>query len=666
MIESGGAVVQRRGADGHPTREGSGPHGIVTVSPSLAARAGLALVEVERRPALLVRAVSDTITALFGHRVGALLGPADALLELIHPDDRELYERGLEVSDGGLLTVRMRTADGRHRWTDHHLDPWSERDGVSVLIQDVNPRREAEHRAAMCEQWFRSLAHHAPVILFGVDASGRFTQFEYYVERGEIAGRFDVIGRRVAEIFDDLPEHLALLERALAGERVHERLTHRGSTFELHCEAVDLDDARGTTLLGSILNVTSQVRLDQALRENEQYLHTIIHTVTDGILLNDTAGRIKFVNSRLAKLLGVRPEDMIGKHIFDFMDAEGAEQARRNLARRREGHADRFDHRFLRADGTVMWSLVTAKPMYDAAGAHQGSLVAVTDISERKRAEEALRRARDELELRVRDRTIELKRANDRLKDEVKTRRLAEEAALHASRTKSVFLASMSHELRTPLNAIVGYDELLLEEIEASGEGEQYVDDLRRIHSSSLHLLNLINNVLDLSKIEASKMEVSAEQFSIADVARELEATIRPLALKNGNRALVTCDADQVVTTDRTKLKQILLNLLGNACKFTSQGEVRLRLSVVVRGVVVWLICVVSDTGVGIPREQQAQIFQAFTQTESGRRVEQGTGLGLTITKRLCEMLGGDITVDSAVGQGTTFTVCLPVGRASR
>jgi signal transduction histidine kinase len=312
-----------------------------------------------------------------------------------------------------------------------------------------------------------------------------------------------------------------------------------------------------------------------------------------------------------------------------------------------------------------LWSVVAAKPMYDSKGEHLGSLVAVTDITERKLAEQALQRARDELERRVEERTLELAMANHRLQDEVETRRGAEEAAVQANRSKSAFLANMSHELRTPLNAIIGYNEMIIDEIRDTGEGVEHVDDLHRVLGASHHLLSLINDVLDLSKIEAAKMEINVVSFELGEMLRELHSTMIPLALKNGNAARVESpDLGTRISTDRTKLKQILLNLLGNACKFTFEGEIVLRAAVVTRGDLECLDLEVSDNGVGIPRAQQDKIFQAFAQTEEGKDEKYGgTGLGLTISKRLVEMLGGEITVESEVGEGTCFIVSIPLRR---
>jgi len=392
-------------------------------------------------------------------------------------------------------------------------------------------------------------------------------------------------------------------------------------------------------------------------RRDSAYFHTLIHTVNDGILVNAVDGAIEFVNSQLAGLLRATPEEMVGRYIFDYMDEESAAAAKDNLRRRREGAEDQFDFRWQRKDGSAFWSIVAAKPLYDEDGRHRGSLVAVTDITRRKQAEDALLRARDELEQRVAERT-------EALKTEVAERRRAEAEAQAASRTKSLFLANMSHELRTPLNAILGYSELVIEEAEP--EATQLRSDVDRIRGAAVHLLELINNILDLSKIEASKMELAVERFVLGELIEDLRSTILPLMIKNQNRMQVHCPGhDRVVTTDRTKLKQVILNLLSNACKFTRRGWVDLRVNLAWEEGVEWLSVEVVDTGIGIPEHKLPNLFHLFAQADgSVARQYGGTGLGLAISRELCHLLGGEIAVRSTVGEGTTFSLRIPVQAA--
>ncbi len=239
--------------------------------------------------------------------------------------------------------------------------------------------------------------------------------------------------------------------------------------------------------------------------------------------------------------------------------------------------------------------------------------------------------------------------------------RVAMEAAEQADQAKSRFLATMSHELRTPLNAIIGYSELLREE--AADEGhEHYLADLGKILSSAKHLLALINDILDLSKIEAGKMQFVAEHFTVASVVNDVLATAQPLAEKNGNtlQAEVADNAGSM-HSDLTRVRQCLLNLISNACKFTNKGTVKLAVRRLRQGGHDLMQFAVSDTGIGMTAEQLGRLFQPFVQADaSTTRKYGGTGLGLAISRKFCQIMGGDILVSSEMGKGSTFTMQVP------
>ena len=235
---------------------------------------------------------------------------------------------------------------------------------------------------------------------------------------------------------------------------------------------------------------------------------------------------------------------------------------------------------------------------------------------------------------------------------------VARERAVAANATKSAFLANMSHELRTPLNAIIGYAELIIEDVNDAGGDEVIIEDLERVHSAGNHLLGLINDILDLSKVEAGRATVYVEEFSLAALVEEITTLVDPLVSNGDNRLVIAPIASEVMLeTDRVKLKQILFNLLSNAAKFTTKGTISVEAEIVGEEVVIS----VKDTGIGISKEQQARIFEAFAQAdESTTREYGGTGLGLTLSLRLVELLGGGISVDSAPRKGSTFQVKLP------
>ncbi len=235
---------------------------------------------------------------------------------------------------------------------------------------------------------------------------------------------------------------------------------------------------------------------------------------------------------------------------------------------------------------------------------------------------------------------------------------------IEANETKSRFLANMSHELRTPLNAIIGYAELIQETV-SDGDTSKILQDTERIDQSGRHLLALVNDILDLSKIEASQMTLHVEPVSLAALLDEISAQVEPLVAARHNRWGAKLDpALDVIHTDRMRLKQILLNLISNAAKFTTDGAVTLTVAPDGPGHITFAV---SDTGVGIAREQQERIFEAFVQADdSFTRTHQGTGLGLTLSRRFSTLLGGTLTLESVVGQGSTFTTRLPRAAAQR
>jgi signal transduction histidine kinase len=276
-------------------------------------------------------------------------------------------------------------------------------------------------------------------------------------------------------------------------------------------------------------------------------------------------------------------------------------------------------------------------------------------------------------------------------------RRLLQEKkeAEAANRAKSVFLANMSHELRTPLNAIIGYSEILQEDAIELGWGEDSINDLSKIYTAGRHLLAIINDILDFSKIEAGKMEVHSESFNLKLLIDNILATIQPLIQQNNNTLIVNCDSESnVINTDQLKIRQIVLNLLSNAAKFTENGTITFTVAQVceilsnvdqvishdlsktnhdnfdhqdnqnnnANNATNYLIITVTDTGIGIPQEQLENLFEPFTQADSSTtRRYGGTGLGLAISRYFCNMMGGDISVKSVVDQGSEFTVKIPV-----
>src|SRR3984893_3741081 len=259
----------------------------------------------------------------------------------------------------------------------------------------------------------------------------------------------------------------------------------------------------------------------------------------------------------------------------------------------------------------------------------------------------------------------ELKQHEAELADLVQRLQIAREMAEQANRTKSTFLANMSHELRTPLNAIIGLTDMLVNNAPRFGT-EKAVEPLRRVHRAGTHLLGLINQILDLSKIEAGKLELNLENVNILPLVEEVIGTARPLAEQNKNILDVECPRDlPPIEADAMRLRQIILNLLSNACKFTKSGNIKLQVTRALHEGQHFVEIAVIDTGIGMTAAQMSCLFEEFSQADASiERQYGGTGLGLAITRRLCQMMGGDVTVTSEPGKGSTFIVRLPFAAA--
>jgi signal transduction histidine kinase len=253
----------------------------------------------------------------------------------------------------------------------------------------------------------------------------------------------------------------------------------------------------------------------------------------------------------------------------------------------------------------------------------------------------------------------DLEREAERHRETAVRLREAKDMADQANRAKSIFLAKMSHELRTPLNAVIGFSEILLDDVELDGKNSRKKADLERINSAGKHLLSLVTDVLDLSKIESNHIELKIEKFDLGEMAREVVATVEPMMTENKNKLVVKCPSDLgVVSTDQTKLRQAVLNLLSNAAKFTRDGTVTLAVQRRKRQAGDWIEIQVQDTGIGISESDIGRLFQNFGQASRSTSSKYGgTGLGLALSQKLCALMGGGISVKSEVGQGSSFTI---------
>jgi len=386
-------------------------------------------------------------------------------------------------------------------------------------------------------------------------------------------------------------------------------------------------------------------KYEAALRESEERFRNIFEEGPLGIAMANLAdGRFIAVNKALCEMLGYTDAELHQLPFANITHPDHRTEDADAVLQLREGKIQKhiIEKRYLKKNGEVIWAIRALTKILSADGKTFYALVMIHDITERKQAEMALQKYREHLEELVKERTKELEEANLRLQE--------------LDRLKSMFIASMSHELRTPLNSIIGFTGIIL--MGMSGEiSAVQKKQLTMVKNSANHLLDLINDVIDVSKIEAGKTDLNIETFAVSDLALEVEEIFAVATADK--RLILKCSTDDgtEVTSDRRRVKQILVNLVGNAVKFTETGTVSITVSKTQQGVEI-KVC---DTGIGLHREDMEKLFLAFSRINiKNRPMVEGTGLGLYLSQRIAMLLGGEITVESEPGRGSEFTFSLP------
>ncbi|MDP1524364.1 MAG: ATP-binding protein [Rhodocyclaceae bacterium] len=481
------------------------------------------------------------------------------------------------------------------------------------------------------------------------------------------AGWFVVVSLPTAEAFApirDMQQRMllaTLLLTLLAGGLTWWMLRRQLAPIELAAHAIgtrcETDIASGplpnTTQdeIGQLIGGFNQ--LLQALQQRDQYQRALLDNFPFAVWLKDTESRFLAVNAGFVTLFGARSAaELVGKTDFDIASAELAEGYRADdravLASRQQKNVEQE----IDDAGTRKWFESYKAPVIDGAGKVLGTVGFARDITERKHTETELDRYRENLEELVTERTDELA--------------AAKEVAEAASRAKSTFLANMSHELRTPMNAIMGMTDLIMRR----ASDPKQIDQLGKVKAASAHLLHVINDILDISKIEAERLQLEHTDFRLGEILENIASLMGHKATEKGLKLLVDLQQDlpaRRFNGDPTRLGQILLNLTGNALKFTERGAITLRCRCVEdHANDVLLRWEVADSGIGIEPAAQARLFTAFEQADNSMtRKYGGTGLGLAISKRLVAMMGGEIGVESAPGQGSTFWFTVRLGKAT-
>jgi PAS domain S-box-containing protein len=648
--------------------------------------------------------VSDNIREVFGYEPHEFTDDSSFWANHIHPDDAPDVFANLDylfVHDYHEHEYRFRHKDDSYIWTENHLRLVRDENGQPVEIvgslQDISERKHLERELKRQQQMLGAFFNNATAGMIIVD---KYLRYRRINEHGALINGVPVadhLGRTVAEVLPHLASQVepVFLNVLRSGEPV---LNVEVSGFTpADPQTLRYWQASYFPLLGEdeqpegvgtiFVEVSEQKQAVEALRRREELHRLLSESSRDMICLHEPDGTFLYVSNAVKDLLDYEPEELIGTspyRLFHPFDRDDVVRPAHNQALQGPWEG-RIEYRMRQRFGTYIWFETSCRSILDDEGRVVRLQTSSRDISERRRTQEVITHAYDELEQRVAERTQELSQLNELLYQEIEERTRIEEALAeeraslarrveeqtvdlkltnarlaHASRLKDEFLANMSHELRTPLNAILGLSEALQEEVYGPLTTRQR-NSLRSIEESGRHLLALINDILDLSKIEAGKTELEITMVEVEALTQASLRMVKNQAHKKRLEVSETSD-NQVsyVWGDERRLKQVLVNLLTNAVKFTPErGQVGLEVQGDAEHQVVRFT--VWDSGIGIAQEDMSRLFKPFEQLDSGLdRHHEGTGLGLVLVARLVEMHRGSITVESEVGQGSRFIISLP------
>jgi PAS domain S-box-containing protein len=566
---------------------------------------------------------NDAVSKLLGFRQDEVL--EQSLLRFIGPEEtREFIAALREVVEKGVTRnarLNPRSASGEIIPTTLNASALRDPDGKVIgAIGILRDMRELDKARAYAE----SLIKNAPDPVFVSDLSGKILQANDAVSK--------LLGFRQDEVLEQSllrfigPEETreftaALREVVEKGATRNARLNPRSASGEVIPTTLNASALRDPD--GKVIGAIGMLRDMRELDKARAYAESLIKNAPDPVFVSDLQGKILQANDAVSKLLGFRQDEVLEQSLLRFIGPEETREftaALREVVEKGVTRDARLNPRS--ASGEIIPTTLNASALRDPDGKVIGAIGILRDMRELDKAKEA---------------------------------------AEVANRAKSQFLANVSHELRTPLNAIILYTELVQEEAADLKVG-QFGPDLQKIHGAAKHLLALINDVLDLSKIESGKLELLLETFDGPELIQEVVTTIQPLVDKNANELRIHCSPDLgTLHADPTKVRQALFNLLSNACKFTEHGVVSLRASREHVEGADWVVFEVADTGIGIAPDQMARLFEPFAQgLLATTRKYGGTGLGLAITRRFCQAMGGEIAVRSEPGKGSTFTIRLP------
>jgi PAS domain S-box-containing protein len=589
--------------------------------------------------------VSPQIKEILGYAPAEYTADPTFWLQTVHPDDveRVLAEIARTNLTGEPFRMEYRkiTRDGRVIWILDEAVLIRDEAGRPLHWQtvqlDITDRKRAEEELRQSEERFRTAFDHAAIGMSLVGLDGRFLRVNAALCALTGYSEAELLTKTFQEIThpDDLEADLAQVDRLLAGEmrafHMEKRYLRKdGEVIWIRLSSALVRDAQGAPLhsIGQLEDITERKRAEETVRKSEARFRSLISNATDIITILDADGVIHYESPPIERILGYHQEELQGRNAFELVhpDDRAATWAAFERALADPSLVPTVEFRFRHSDDSWRWLEATGTNLLTDPNVG-GFVVNSRDITERKRANEELR--------------------------------VALEAAQAANQAKGLFLDMMSHELRTPLQAVLGYSESLLGGPEELLTAEQR-EDIGYIHQAGGRMIALINQMLDLSRMEAGRLQLAAEPVDLVQVIEQVRQDVAPqAAAKSLTLQIDLPHSLPPVTGDAERLRQILLNLVGNAVKFTDSGCVRVTAAPTPSGGV---NVTVSDTGIGIPTDAMPIIFDEFRQIDSSlTRRHGGAGLGLAIARKLTEQMGGSISVSSEPSVGSTFTLHLPV-----
>ncbi len=558
-----------------------------------------------------------------------------------------------------------------NRLSQHFVERSAELQEVNIsLRREIAERIRIEEALQKSELALRAFLDASTEVILLVELNGNILEMNEAVVQTLEKTREELIGTNIFEIFDlkAFKRRKAQSRKVIrSGKSFRFEEQHEGKWFDINLQPVF--DEHGVMIQIAIFanDITERKRTEETLLQ----LQKAVETMRLGVTITNIERKIIYSNPADARIHGYTVEELIDEDVNIFAPPSLKKPMTLSDVERMKGWVRESLN--VRKNGTTFPVQLMSDCVKDPEGKTIAIVTTCEDITERKRAEESLRKAREELEIRVKERTAELSTTNVMLHQEIVERKHAQtelqkakEIAEFASRAKSEFLANMSHELRTPLNAVLGYAQIF---IEAENLSERQRNGMKTIKNSGEHLLTLINDILDLSKIEAGRMELHESELLLPEFLTRISQMIQIRAEQKNLPFVYESELDKGlwVQADEKRLRQVLLNLLGNAVKFTEKGRVTLKVCSnhfsdkerSDKSLTTNIRFEIEDTGIGIEQDKLEEIFLPFQQAGKKRYSIEGTGLGLSISRKLVTMMGGELNVESTVGQGSLFNFVL-------